>query len=233
MHKESVICAWSGGKDSALMLQALRISREYAPAMLLTTVTEPFNRISMHGVRAELLERQATALGLPLYKVYIPWPCPNGVYEDRMAQAYVELKQQGYETFAFGDLFLEDVRAYRDRCLAQADMRAVYPLWGQETKRLARRFIDEGFRAVLCCVDSAQIPAGLAGRDYDAVLLADLPETADPCGENGEFHTFVTNGPGFSHGVPCIRGEVVIRDGFAYCDLLPAGEDATHRQGPA
>lgn len=220
MAKEPVICAWSGGKDSSLMVHALRQSAEYQPAMLLTTLTEPFERISMHGVRRDLLKRQSEAIGIPLHEVWIPWPCPNGMYEERMRAACEDLKGQGFRTFAFGDLFLEDVRAYREKNMQEVGMRAIYPLWGKNTTQLAGDFIRQGFQAYLCCVDTEQIGAEFAGRAYDAWLLADLPAKADPCGENGEFHTFVWNGPIFRHPVPCARGEVVIRDRFVYADLV-------------
>jgi uncharacterized protein (TIGR00290 family) len=220
MTKQPVILAWSGGKDSSLMLQALAQSAEYRPAMLLTTLTEEFQRISMHGVRQELLHAQADSLGLKLHEVWIPWPCANGVYEVRMQEACLQLKAQGLEVFAFGDLFLEEVRAYREENMKKAGMQAIYPLWGRETGALARRFIDEGFKAKLCCVDSAQIDASFAGREYDAQLLAELPAGADPCGENGEFHTFVYDGPVFKRPVACRAGEVVARGQFVYADLV-------------
>lgn len=221
MQKKPVVCAWSGGKDSAWMLQCLRQSTKYYPALLLTTLTEPFERISMHGVRRELLRLQAEALGVPLYEVWIPWPCANAVYEARMAGACDTLKARGFSLVAFGDLFLEEVRAYREEQMRKAGMQALYPLWGEDTRVLARRFIEAGFRARLCCVDNTQIPGHFAGREYDETLLSELPETADPCGENGEFHTFVYDGPIFQTPVPCLNGEVVIRDGrFVYCDLL-------------
>jgi diphthamide synthase (EF-2-diphthine--ammonia ligase) len=170
-------------------------------------------------VRRELLHAQAEALGLPLTEVWIPWPCPNETYEARMRETCLALKEKGMGVFAFGDLFLEEVRQYRERNLAALGLRGIYPLWGLDTSALAQRFIADGFRACLCCIDTGQIAAGFAGRDYDASLLKELPEGADPCGENGEFHTFVYDGPIFSRPIPCARGEVVIRDSFAYCDL--------------
>ncbi len=220
MARKPVICGWSGGKDSALMVYALRQSSEYEPKLLLTTLTEPFRRISMHGVRYELLQAQAELLGMELVEVWIPWPCPNEVYEERMREACESLKARGFSTFAFGDLYLGDIRAYRERNVQALGMEAIFPLWQQDTSELAHRFIAEGFKARLCCVDGSQIPFSLAGREYDATLLADLPPTADPCGENGEFHTFVYAGPLFPRAIPCAPGEVVIRDErFAYADL--------------
>lgn len=218
--KTPVIVAWSGGKDSAMMLHALRQSAEYEPVLLLTTVTENFDRISMHGVRRGLLARQAEAIGLPLHEVFIPWPCSNEMYEQRMREACDTLMARGLHTFAFGDLFLEDVRAYREANMKKAGMRAIYPLWGRDTVQLAREVMALGFKATLCCVDSRQIPAELAGHAYDETLLAALPPQADPCGENGEFHSFVWDGPIFSAPIPCVGGEVVIRDNFVYYDLL-------------
>lgn len=164
---------------------------------------------------------QAQALGLPLREVRIPWPCPNAIYEQKMREACLALKAQGYETFAFGDLFLEDIREYRNKNLAALGLSAIYPIWGRDTKTLARKFIALEFKAKLCCIDSKQIDARFAGRDYDAALLAELPESCDPCGENGEFHTFVYDGPIFSRPIICHTGEIVVRDQFIYCDIIP------------
>jgi uncharacterized protein (TIGR00290 family) len=210
---------WSGGKDSALALWALR-QAGVAPAALMTTVTEEYDRVSMHGVRGSLLRAQAAAAGLPLVEVGIPADCTNEVYESRMAAAFRSPELSSVEEVAFGDLFLEDIRAYREGRLAAAGRRAAFPLWDSDAGELARRFLAAGFRAILVCVDPRVLGASFAGRDYDEGLLADLPAGVDPCGENGEFHTFVTAGPVFEAPIACRRGEVVERDGFVFADLL-------------
>jgi uncharacterized protein (TIGR00290 family) len=176
----------------------------------------------MHGVRRELLRAQARATGLPVLEVEIPPVCSNDVYEQRMAQALASREINGADEIAFGDLFLQDIRGYREERLAQVGKRAVFPVWGRDTGDLARTFIDAGFRAVLVCVDPRQLDASFAGRDFDDQLLRDLPHGVDPCGENGEFHTFVHAGPIFDRPVGCEVGEVSLRDGFAFCDLTPA-----------
>ncbi len=212
--------SWSGGKDSALTLWALR--REgVEPAALITTVTDTYERISMHGVRRELLARQADATGIPLVEVRIPPACVNEVYETRMAEAFASPPLSAVEAVAFGDLFLEDVRAYREERLAANDMRGLFPLWGRDTGVLAREFIAAGFQAFIACLDPRALDASFAGRAYDEQLLADLPASVDPCGENGEFHTFVHAGPIFTKPIACNPGEVVEREGFVFCDLVP------------
>jgi uncharacterized protein (TIGR00290 family) len=216
--------SWSGGKDSALALHELRNSSGPAPAALLTTVTADYARISMHGVRRELLLLQAQATGLPLVEVEIPAACSNDVYEQRMGQALAEAPLAEAETIAFGDLFLADIRAYREERLGRVGKRAIFPLWGQDTSALARKFIADGFEAMLVCVDPRQLDPSFGGRPFDAELLADLPPHVDPCGENGEFHTFVHAGPIFSAPIACQTGEIVERDGFVFCDVLPAGQ---------
>ena len=213
------LLSWSGGKDSALALQRALASGAWRVEGLLTTVTDGYDRVSMHGVRTALLEAQAAALGLPLRVVRIPPACPNDRYEAAMRAALGAYADEGGESVLFGDLFLEDVRAYRVRLLEGLPLRAEFPIWGEPTGPLAQRFVDEGFRATLVCVDPRQVDAGLAGRAYDARLLAELPATADPCGENGEFHTFVHDGPPFARPVPVTPGEVVERDGFVFADL--------------
>jgi uncharacterized protein (TIGR00290 family) len=218
-HK--VALSWSGGKDSALALWTMR-EQGVEPAALLTTLTEDYDRISMHAVRRELLESQAAAVGVPLVEVLIPAACVNEVYEERMAAALDSPPLAEVEEFAFADLFLEDIRAYREERLSSIGRRATFPVWGRETAALAETFIDAGFEATLVCVDPRQIDASFCGRAFDADLLRDLPEGADPCGENGEFHTFVTAGPIFSAPVPVEHGETVERDGFVFHDLLPA-----------
>jgi uncharacterized protein (TIGR00290 family) len=211
--------AWSGGKDSALALWQLR-QAGVTPAALMTTVTEDYERISMHGVRRSLLRQQAAATGLPLVEVEIPAGCTNDLYERRMAAAFASAELAPVGEVAFGDLFLEDIRAYREDRLAAAGRRARFPLWGSDTAALARRFLAAGFRAILVCVDPRALDPSFAGRDYDDALLAGLPAAVDPCGENGEFHTFVTAGPVFAAPIACRRGEVVERDGFVFADLV-------------
>lgn len=212
--------SWSGGKDSALALWALRKEQHLTPAALVTTVTEDYGRVSMHGVRRDLVRAQADAAGVPLVEVSIPAVCPNDVYEARMAHALAVPPLAGVGTMAFADLFLEDIRAYREHRLAAAGWTATFPLWGRDTGALARGFIDAGFQALLVCVDPSKLDPSFAGRGYDESLLADLPADVDPCGENGEFHTFVHEGPIFEHPIPVERGETVTRDGFVFCDVL-------------
>lgn len=219
---EKVIVSWSGGKDCALALHQVRQDPAYEVATLLTTVAEGVDRISMHGVRRPLLEEQAGILGHRLDVVVIPQACTNDEYGRRMAAALAPYRAQGITMNVFGDLYLEPVRAYREEQLAKIGMRATFPLWGLRTDEVADRFIRLGFRAILTCVDTEQLPADFVGRDYDRRLLDELPAGVDPCGENGEFHTFVTDGPILARPVLVERGEVVLRDGrFAYRDLLP------------
>ncbi len=211
--------SWSGGKDSALTLWTLR-RQDVEPEALITTVTDSYDRISMHGVRRELLARQADAAGIPLIEVRIPPACVNEVYEARMAQAFASPPLSDVEEVAFGDLFLEDVRAYREERLAATGRRGLFPLWGHDTGVLAREFIAAGFQARIVSLDPRVLDASFAGRAYDEQLLAELPASVNPCGENGEFHTFVHAGPIFSQPVACETGEVVEREGFVFCDLL-------------
>jgi uncharacterized protein (TIGR00290 family) len=212
--------SWSGGKDSALALWMLRRA-QLEPEALITTVTEGYERISMHGVRRELLAQQAEALGIPLVEVMIPPGCVNDVYEARMAEAFAAAPLFGVEAVAFGDLFLEDVRAYREERLAAGGRRGLFPLWGRDTTALAREFLEAGFEATLVCVDPRALDPAFAGRAYDELLLAELPPGVDPCGENGEFHTFVQAGPIFAQPIACEPGEIRERDGFVFCDLMP------------
>jgi uncharacterized protein (TIGR00290 family) len=216
----SLSLGWSGGKDSALALWTLREREGRVPGSLLTTVTTEYDRVSMHGVRRELLRVQTDRVGVPLVEVEIPTPCPNEVYEERMAAALASPEMEGVVEMAFGDLFLEDIREYRESRLVGTGRRALFPVWGLDTAELARKFIAEGFRAILVCIDPRALDPSFAGRDFDESLLEDLPPGVDPCGENGEFHTFVYDGPIFSAPVGCRRGEVVERDGFVFCDLL-------------
>jgi len=218
-----VAVSWSGGKDSTLALAAALADEALEVRALVTTVTTGYDRISMHGVRRALLRQQADALGLALVEVPIPPGCSNDDYERDMRDALARLAAEGVTGVVCGDLYLEDVRAYRDRLFAGAGLAGVYPLWGRDTAALAQEFIDAGYRAVLVCVDPRQIDRALCGRDYDDALLAALPASADPCGENGEFHTFVHDGPIFRAPVPIARGVVVERDGFVFADLESAG----------
>lgn len=216
----AVALSWSGGKDSALALWTLR--RQGVPVRaLLTTVTEMFERISMHGVRIELLRQQAASVGCPLIEVRIPPACSNEVYEERMHDMLISARMRDCERYAFGDLFLEEVRGYREERLATIGKLGVWPLWGQNTSELASGFVDAGFRAVIVCVDPRQLDPAFCGREYDRALLDDLPSGVDPCGERGEFHTFVYDGPVFRHPIPLTTGDVVERDGFVFADLLP------------
>jgi uncharacterized protein (TIGR00290 family) len=220
MTEAQTVLSWSGGKDSALALQALRAASPPGPTALVTTVTSGEERISMHRVRRELLEAQAAATGLPLVVIEIPPACPNEVYEQRLEHALVDGPLKAVTTVAFGDLFLEEIRAYREERLAATGRQLEFPLWGRDTARLAREFIASGFEATLVCVDPAQLDPSFAGRAFDAGLLEDLPAGVDPCGENGEFHTFVHAGPIFSAPIACHRGEVAEHDGFVFCDMV-------------
>lgn len=218
---EPVLFCWSGGKDSCLALHELRRDPLREVVALLTTVTEGYDRISMHGVRRVLLERQAAALGLPLEIVTIPPQCVNTEYESRMEAMLSTWKKRGVTEVAFGDIFLEDLREYREKNLARVGMKTLFPVWKRPTHKLAREFIALGFRAVTVCVDPKILNESFVGREIDADFLATLPAAADPCGENGEFHSFVYDGPGFSAPVKFTLGEKVLRDGFYFCDLLP------------
>jgi uncharacterized protein (TIGR00290 family) len=219
--RSSFALSWSGGKDSSLTLWTLRRQRR-EPEALITTVTDTYDRISMHGVRRELLARQAVTLGIPLVEILIPPTCRNRVYEARMAHAFASPPLSDVDAVAFGDLFLEDVRAYREERLAAGGKRGLFPLWGQDTSELAREFIAAGFEAIIVCLDPRTLDPSFAGRRYDEQLLSDLPANVDPCGENGEFHTFVHAGPIFAEPIGCATGEIVERDGFVFCDLTPA-----------
>lgn len=214
--------SWSSGKDSAFALEAIRNAGELEVVGLLTTVNSTADRVAMHAVRRGLLEAQAAAVGLPLHVVDLPWPCPNDVYEERMAAAVRAAHAAEVTHMVFGDLYLADVRDYRVRMLAGSGIEPVFPLWLEPTDQLSRRMVATGMRAVLTCVDPAQAPGELVGRWYDADLLDALPPAVDPCGENGEFHTFVVDGPGFSEPLDVTIGEVVERDGFLFADVLPA-----------
>lgn len=213
--------SWSSGKDSAFALHELGRDAGVEVVGLLTTVNAAADRVAMHAVRRELLEAQAERVGLPLHTVELPAPCPNEVYEARMASAMAAATRDGVERVVFGDLFLSDIRAYREAMMEGSGIDPLFPLWARPTDGLATAMLDAGVRAVLTCVDPAQMPGELAGRAFDARLLADLPAGVDPCGENGEFHTFVWDGPGFASPIDVEVGEVVERDGFVYCDVRP------------
>ena len=214
------ILSWSSGKDSAMALYRARVSKQFEVVCLLTTLTDQFRRVSMHGVREELLDRQAEALGITLEKVLIPYPCPNAVYEEKMRNTLSRWKEKGVTHAIFGDLFLEDIRKYREANLSQLDLTPVFPVWGTDTSSLAREMLKVGFRAILTCVDPKKIDGKFAGRQFDNSLLEDLPPTVDPCGENGEFHTFVYDGPVFRESIPVEIGRSVMRDGFQFADVL-------------
>jgi uncharacterized protein (TIGR00290 family) len=222
MSRPKALIAWSSGKDSAWALHEIRRAGEFDVAGALTTVTGTFTRVSIHGVREELLDAQLAAAGLPARKVRIPYPCPNEIYEREMAAAVAQAREDGITHIIFGDLFLEDVRAYRERNLADTGIVPLFPLWGRDTSALAREMLASGMAAHLVSVDLKKLPRRFAGREFDEALLSDLPAGIDPCGENGEFHTFVGAGPMLSKPVAVTVGEIVERDGAAYADLLPA-----------
>ena len=213
--------SWSSGKDSAFALCEARRLGLAEVAGVVTTVNEVYDRVAMHGVRSELLDRQIAALQVPVIKVLIPSPCTNEVYEARMADACAAMKASGVRHLIFGDLFLEDIRAYRERTLDVLGITPVFPLWGRNTRRLAAEMIDSGLVAHLVCLDPKRIPASFAGRRFDAALLREIPAHVDPCGENGEFHTVVTQGPMFSAPIGVSIGRTVERDGFVFTDVIP------------
>ncbi len=219
--RPKALVAWSSGKDSAWALHEIRRANEFDVVGALTTVTSAFDRVSVHGLRETLLMAQLAAAGLPATVVRIPYPCPNEVYEREMAVAMERAKVQDITHVIFGDLFLEDVRAYRETRLAPIGMTPVFPLWHRPTDALAREMIAAGVQARLVCIDLKKLSRDFAGRTFDSDLLAVLPPGVDPCGENGEFHSFVTAGPMLSRAVAVAVGEIVERDGSAYADLLP------------
>lgn len=220
--KPKALLAWSSGKDSAWSLHVLRQRGEVEVVGLLTTINAAFDRVAMHGVRAELLRAQADAAGLPLWPVPIPSPCSNEEYEAAMAVEIARARAAGVSAIAFGDLFLEDVRRYREQRLAGSGVEPLFPIWGTPTDTLSVRMLTAGLRARLTCVDPGKLDASFAGREYDAALLAALPPSVDPCGERGEFHTFAYDGPMFARPVTLRPGEVVTRDGFVFADLSPS-----------
>ena len=215
-----VVFSWSTGKDSAFGLWTLLRDPAYEVRSLLTTITEDYDRVSMSGVREALLDRQAEAVDLPVIKVRIPPACANEVYEQRMASTLAAEAFDGIDHVAFSDLFLEDVRAYREERLARVGKEGMFPLWGRDTGDLAEEMVATGFRAIVVCVDPRVLDRSFAGRAFDDAFLADLPKGVDPCGENGEFHTFVWDAPMYREAISCRTGEVVTRDGFVYCDVV-------------
>ena len=227
MTRARVLLAWSSGKDSAFALHVLRERDDVEVVGLLTTVNETHDRVAMHAVRRTLLEAQAAAAGLPLTLVRIPHPCSDLAYEAAMGRALEEARASGVVGVAFGDLFLEDIRRYREEKMTGTGLRPLFPLWGRPTAGLAREMLEAGLKARITCVDPRVLAGSFAGREFDLPLLADLPAGVDPCGENGEFHTFAWDGPMFGRPVPVRGGEVVARDGFVFADLLPAEEVST------
>jgi uncharacterized protein (TIGR00290 family) len=216
-----ILFTWSGGKDSALALFEILNRGGVEVCALLTTVTEDYGRVSMHGVRETLLEQQSKALGIPLHTVRIGKDATNERYENGMREVLEEYKESGVKSVAYGDLFLEEIRSYREKNLEAVGMKALFPLWGRDTNTLGRRFLDLGFRAIVTCVDLKSLKRSFCGREYDADFINDLPHSVDPCGENGEFHTFVYDGPLFEKAVAFRRGEVVRREhGLYFCDLF-------------
>ena len=226
MPAQPILFCWSGGKDSAMALHAL-IQQDIPIVSLLTTVTETYDRISMHGVRCELLAQQAESIGIRLHEVCIPPQCVNPIYEEGMEEALGIHYAAGVRSVAFGDIFLEDLRTYREKNLARVGMTALFPIWKRDPRDLIRQFHTAGFRAIAVCVDPKVLDASFAGRELDESFFRDLPPHIDPCGENGEFHTFVFDGPIFHHPIQFTRGDVVHRDGFIYCDLTPVGSRDT------
>jgi uncharacterized protein (TIGR00290 family) len=228
-----VLLSWSSGKDSAWSLHRLRQTPDVEIVGLLTTYNEAADRVAMHAVRHVLVEAQAAAAGLPLWRVNLPWPCSNDDYAGIMRDTLARARAEGITHMAFGDLFLEDIRAYREAMLEGFGVTPLFPLWGSvsNTAGLAREMIAGGLRAVLTCVDPKQLPATFCGRAYDAALLAELPPGVDPCGENGEFHTFCHAGPMFSRDIPVVVGDQVLRDGVCFSDVLPAPADAASASG--
>jgi len=227
--KPKALIAWSSGKDSAWALHEVRRAGDYEVVGALTTVNQNARRVGMHDVREDILLAQHEAAGLGSVIVTIPWPCPNEVYEARMAAALDHAKRQGVTHVIFGDLFLEDIRAYREATLAGTGITPVFPLWRRLTDVLARQMIDGGLETYLVCVDLKKLPASFAGRRFDHALLAELPTGTDPCGENGEFHTCVIDGPMFARRIDVSIGDRTERDGFAYFGLMPSGATASQR----
>jgi len=225
---ENVLFTWSGGKDSALALYEVQQNRQYTVAALITTVTEDYQRISMHGVREILLDKQTKSLGLSVEKIHITKSATNEEYEANMQQTLLRYQRQGISAVVFGDIFLEDLRDHREQNLSTIGMKGVFPLWKKDTTELAQRFIKLGFKAVITCIDSQVLDRKFVGRYYDEHFLSELPPTVDPCGENGEFHSFVFDGPIFREKISIETGDIVLRDNrFYFCDLMPHDGDKT------
>jgi len=221
-HERKALLSWSGGKDSSLSYYVARQSEDYQISGLLTTITEDYQRISMHGVRRELLQRQARAMKLPLYEVMISKQASNEIYEEKTRQILQELRdREKISGVVFGDLFLQDVRDYREEFLGKLGMACEFPIWRRDTKELADYFIEKGFKAITCCVDPRKIGNAFCGKEYDSKFLSELPQKVDSCGENGEFHTFVYDGPIFQSKIDVKVGAIVERDGFYFADILP------------
>ena len=219
---EKIIFIWSGGKDSAMALYELQLTHSYEVSALLTTITEDYERISMHGVRRILLEQQVDSLGLSLEKLFISKNASNEEYESKMQEALIKYRVTGVSSVVFGDIFLEDLRKYREDNLSKINMKGIFPIWKRDTTELARTFIDLSFKAVVICVDSNVLDKKFVGRAFDERFLSELPTTVDPCGENGEFHSFVYDGPIFRERIIFTKGDIVLRDNrFYFCDLIP------------
>lgn len=219
--KPKVLLSWSSGKDSAWTLHVLRRENEVEVVGLLTTMNEQFKRVAMHSTRHDLVRAQAEATGIPLWEIPLPWPCSNEQYELAMGRACAQAVEQGIAGMAFGDLFLEDVRKYREDRLKRTGLHPLFPVWGINTKDLIHEMLNEGLRARIVCVDPKKLPGYFAGQEISRELLTQFPPGIDPCGENGEFHTFVHGGPMFAHPIPIQSGEIVTRDGFVFADVLP------------
>jgi len=219
--KKKAIFSWSGGKDSALALHEIRKNNGYEIVSLLTTFTKDYDRVSLHGTRRILLERQAESIGLPLHKIFIPKKASSEEYEQKMKKSLVKFQESGVSEVIFGDIFLEDLRKFREEKLSQVGMRAAFPIWKKDTRKLAHQFVELGFKAIVTCVDTKILAKKFAGRTIDEQLLAELPPAVDSCGENGEFHSFVYNAPEFREPLRVRVGEIVERDGFVFADLVP------------
>lgn len=224
MRRKKILLSWSGGKDSAWSLHLLRQQSDlYQVAALLTTVNARFARVAIHGFREELLDLQAAAAGLPVWKIPLPYPCTNAVYEAQMREAVARALTEKFDAVAFGDLFLEDIRAYRIERLSGTGLEPIFPVWGIPTDQLARQMIASGLQARVTCIDPRRLDSSFAGRAFDQAFLEELPPAVDPCGERGEFHTFACAGPMFSHAVPVTHTETIEREGFVYAEMLPTG----------
>lgn len=227
MTRKRTLLSWSSGKDSAWALHTLSQQQEFEIVGLLTTFNDAFDRVAMHGTRRELVLAQAQSIGLPMFEVFLPWPCSNDIYEKSFGEKLSDLVSVLSIThIAFGDLFLNDIRAYRERQISslKLNLEPVFPIWGLSTSELAETMIDSGVKAVTTCIDSKSLPERFVGRDFDHSFLSELPDNVDPCGENGEFHTFVSAGPMFNEPLSISKGEVVTRDGFIFCDLQMSEE---------